>query len=93
MRDECVIKVAGRNWKIKMVDGSTLPRNVLGTCTSPAGRHPTIEIRKNMSDKKTLEVVIHEVMHASLPLLDEAAVETSAHEICKGVFAMGWRRV
>jgi hypothetical protein len=56
------------------------------------GRHPLIEIRRSLSEPNLLDTVIHEVLHAARPELDETAVDQTATSIARALYQMGWRR-
>jgi hypothetical protein len=39
-----------------------------------------------------LDTIIHEALHASLPLLDEAAVHATANDLSRLLWRLGYRR-
>ena len=92
MRHEARVSIAGRRWRVKLVPAREMPRDALGDCDHPPGRHPTIRIRRNLPQRELLDTAIHEVLHASLPALSEEAVTEAAHDIARVLFSLGWRR-
>lgn len=85
------VKIKGRLWRIEFVNARDLPKDALGTCDHPPGRHPTIRVRRSQSARKLLEVTAHEVLHAVRPELDEAAVDEAAATIALVLHRLGAR--
>jgi len=92
VRHDARVSIAGRKWRIRLVPAREMPRDALGDCDHPPGRHPTIRIRRNLPQRDLLDTAIHEVLHASLPALSEEAVTETAHDIARVLFALSWRR-
>ena len=92
MRHEARVPIAGRRWRVKLVPAREMPRDALGDCDHPPGRHPTIRIRRNLPQRELLDTAVHEVLHASLPSLSEECVTETAHDIARVLFSLGWRR-
>ncbi len=92
MQHEARVSIAGRKWRVRLVPAREMPRDALGDCDHPPGRHPTIRIRRNLPQRDLLDTAIHEVLHASLPALSEEAVTETAHDIARVLFSLGWRR-
>lgn len=90
--DERRVHINGRRWRIRLVKSSEIPRDRLGDCDHPPGPSPTIRVRRNLSQRLMLEILLHELLHASRQELDEAAVEITAKECAKALYAMGYRR-
>lgn len=92
MRHEARLTINGRKWRIKLVPAREMPRDALGDCDHPPGPHPTIRVRRNLSQRQMLEILLHELLHASRPELDESAIAQSAKECAAGLYAMRYRR-
>lgn len=93
MRHETRVKINGRWWRVRLVPASEMPRDALGDCDHPPGRHPTIRVRRNLRGKKLIEVIAHETIHACLASLDEQAVTDTGIAIGKVLFSLGYRKM
>jgi hypothetical protein len=87
------VRINGRMWRVAL----TPPRQMgtdWGRCwdKDKPGPHPLIEIRRSLSERNLLETVIHEVIHAARPELDEPAVDSTAASIARALYQIGWRR-
>jgi hypothetical protein len=51
-----------------------------------------IRIGTWQGEQDTLDTVIHEALHASLPLLDETAVHETANDLSRLLWRLGYRR-
>jgi hypothetical protein len=51
-----------------------------------------IRIGTWQGEQDTLDSIIHEALHASLPLLDETAVHQTANDISRLLWKLGYRR-
>jgi hypothetical protein len=85
-------KIGGILWRVKFVKSSEISRTAWGTCDWPPGKRPTICIRASMTPAQRLDTIIHETLHASLPLLDEEAVRSSATDIARVLTKSGYKR-
>jgi hypothetical protein len=85
------IRIRGRYWRVEFVNARDLPKDALGTCDHPPGRHPTIKVRRSQAARKLLEVTIHEVLHAVRPELDEAAIDEASATIAFVLHRLGAR--
>jgi hypothetical protein len=83
------VKVRGRSWTIADQVPAKLMRDALGDCTHGTR---TIRIRAGLGDRDSLDVLIHELLHAALPDLDEIAVDETATSIADILIDMGWER-
>lgn len=92
MRSETRLTINGRRWRIRLVPAREMPRDALGDCDHPPGPHPTIRVRRSLSQQRMAEVVAHEVLHAACPALSEEAVTDAAAAIGRALFSLGWRR-
>jgi hypothetical protein len=85
------VKVNGRVWRVVLAPATSMGRD-WGRCDHPPGRHPTIQIRRSLKGVNLLDTVVHELLHAALPQLDEETVDTTARSIAKGLHALQYRR-
>jgi len=92
VRHEARLTINGRKWRIKLVPAREMPRDALGDCDHPPGPHPTIRVRRNLTQQRLAEVICHEVLHASLPALSEEAVTETARVLGRVLFSLAFRR-
>ncbi len=92
MRHEARLTINGRKWRVRLVPAREMPRDALGDCDHPPGPHPTIRVRRNLTQQRLLEVLAHEVLHAAVPALSEESVTDAAAAIGRVLFSLGVRR-
>lgn len=63
-----------------------------GHCDSPESPRKKIRVKSGLPDPYRLEVIIHELLHASLWQGDEEWVDTTAHDIAEVLAKLGYRR-
>lgn len=85
-------KIGGRMWRVKFVLSRDISRSAWGTCDWPPGARPSICIRSSMRGTRMLDTLIHETLHAALPLLDEEAVRCTATDIARVLAKAGYSR-
>jgi hypothetical protein len=87
------VKINGRTWRVSLSPPRSMGTD-WGRCwdKDKPGRHPLIEVRRSLGERNLLETVIHEVLHAARPELDEPAVDATALSIARALYQMGWRR-
>lgn len=86
------ITILGKRWELKFVDARTMP-DALGACESPDSPRKEIRVRKNLRGKEMLDVLIHEMLHASDWTKDELDyVAPVATNIAKVLWRLGYRR-
>ena len=85
-------KIAGRTWRIRYEDAKTMGKD-WGRCWLPAGRHPLIQLRRALRGYRAMDVLVHEVLHAARPELDEQAVEATATAIARALWKARYRRM
>lgn len=90
--EERRVQINGRRWRIRLVPARQLARDALGDCDHPPGPSPTIRVRRNLSQRLMLEILLHECLHASRPELDETAISITAQECAKVLYAFRYRR-
>jgi hypothetical protein len=92
MRSEFRTKVNGRLWRVIETPAREMGTD-WGRCDHPPGRNPTIQIRRTLRGVRHLDTLVHEVLHAARPELDEEAVDTTATAIAKALWRAGYRRL
>ena len=90
-RSEIRTKINGRLWRVVLTPARDMGKD-WGRCDHPPGRHPTIQVRRSLKGVNLLDTIVHEVLHAARPELDEQAVDTTARCIAKALHALGYRR-
>ena len=74
-----------RGVPFRLIFTNDLPNDYYGFIRWKRAKDPrkggTIRIRKGMPEYRTLDTVIHELIHAALPDLEEEAVEETANAI------------
>jgi hypothetical protein len=91
VRSEIRAKINGRLWRVVLTPARNMGKD-WGRCDHPPGRHPTIQVRRSLKGVNLLDTVIHETLHAQLPLLDETAVDTTARVVATVLHQLGYRR-
>ena len=91
MRSEIRAKINGRLWRVVLTPARNMGTD-WGRCDHPPGRHPTIQVRRSLKGVNLLDTIIHETLHAQLPLLDETAVDTTARVVATVLHQLGYRR-
>ena len=88
MRSEFRTKVNGRLWRVVETPAREMGKD-WGRCWLPAGRHPLIQLRRALRGYRAMDVLVHEVLHAARPELDEQAVEATATAIARALWKAG----
>lgn len=91
MRSEIRAKINGRLWRVVLTPARNMGKD-WGRCDHPPGRHPTIQVRRSLKGVNLMDTIIHETLHAQLPLLDETAVDTTARVVATVLHQLGYRR-
>jgi hypothetical protein len=91
VRSEIRAKINGRLWRVVLTPARNMGKD-WGRCDHPPGRHPTIQVRRSLKGVNLLDTIIHETLHAQLPLLDETAVDTTARVVATVLHQLGYRR-
>lgn len=84
-------RIGERQWRIAFVRACDLPKDTVGLCDHPPGRHPTIKVRRSLSSQALLDVVVHELLHAVRPEMSEEAVTDTATTIARVLHRLGAR--
>lgn len=78
---------AGRRFRVRNLAG--VPRDTLGKVLE-TNRTVYIPIRGDTLDE--LDTILHESIHACLPVLDEHAVAAATMSTARLLWKLGWRR-
>lgn len=84
------ITVLGKRYRFRFTSG--LPGDRDGDCDGPAVRSKEIRIRKGLSEERTLEVILHETLHACDWSKDEEWVIKAAKDAARLLWRLGYRR-
>lgn len=84
------VRILGKQWTIQ--DGVKLPDGVYGDCDPPETPRRKIRLRKGMSERRRLEVLLHECLHAADWHKDEAWVGEVARDLAIILGRAGYRR-
>jgi len=79
----------GKRWELRYVPN--LGENH-GDSDGPHIPDKVIRIQQGLSDKKHLEIALHEMLHACCWYLDEEVIEPVAHDIAHVLTKLGWKK-
>ena len=86
-------KLGGKVYKLFFVPRSKLGKDTYGDCDPPELKKPKIRVAEDLSPLKTLDIVIHESLHASAwELLSEEWIAETASNIARTLDSLGWKR-
>ena len=81
MKDVSKVKLNEKEWHLKFVKRSSLPKDRWGDCNVES---KVMRVRSDLSDYNVLATAIHEMLHASsFHLLDEDWVDVTSTEIAR----------
>jgi len=90
--ERLVIQSCGRKIDIRFVKPSELSKDVLGDCdVGRSRRRYVVRVKRSLKDRVRLDTIVHELLHALHPELDESVVEDSATAIAKVLWKLGYR--
>lgn len=81
-----ILKIRGQRWRLRFVANLG---DAEGLCRKD---ERIIRIALGYPDERTMDSIIHEVLHAALWDLDEEAVEETANAISFALWRVGYRR-
>lgn len=85
------VRLNNRQWRLHFVKVADLPKDVLGVCDHPPGRHPSICVKARQSQLMLLDTTLHECLHASLPQLDEETITRVASDLARVLVKLNCR--
>ena len=83
------IKVGNKYWNLVFIE---LDENTGGECDSPDTKGKEIRISTDLQREEELEIIIHELLHASDWSKDEEWVEEIAQDISNVLMRLGWKK-
>ena len=83
------IRVGNKYWNLVFIE---LDENTGGECDSPDTKGKEIRISTDLQREEELEVVIHELLHASDWSKVEEWVEEIAQDISNVLMRLGWKK-
>jgi hypothetical protein len=85
------VTIRGRRYQVTFP--RRLPKDTVGDCSHPSARRKRIRVLRGLSEKLTLDTLIHECLHAAdFDKKEEWANET-ATAIARLLWELGYRRV
>ena len=81
-----ILKIRGQRWRLRFV---THLGDAEGICNK---EERIIRIALGHPEDRTLDSIIHEILHAALWDLDEEAVSETANAISAALWRVGYRR-
>lgn len=89
--DRLRLKIGGKDWIIWFVRSREIPSDRYGDCGMTGNGKPLIRVRRALQGRMALNILVHEVLHASRPELAEEAVEETANDIERVLWRRGYR--
>ena len=83
------IRVGNKYWNLVFIE---LDENTGGECDSPDTKGKEIRISTDLQREEELEIIIHELLHASDWSKDEEWVEEIAQDISNVLMKLGWKK-
>lgn len=83
------IKVGNKYWNLVFIE---LDETTGGECDSPDTKGKEIRISTDLQREEELEIIIHELLHASDWSKDEEWVEEIAQDISNVLMKLGWKK-
>ena len=84
------VRICGHVWDVQEVSPSRAKRfGGKGVCNRV---RRTVRVNANLPDRKSLDTVIHELLHAAEWNMSEEWVTSTADDIARVLWRLGWRR-
>jgi hypothetical protein len=82
------LTINGKRWRL-----TRRPRkDSAGHCCPPDQRAKTMYIPTNGKTQDALRIIIHEIIHAGVFVLDEETVDTLASDVARVLWKLKWRK-
>jgi hypothetical protein len=81
-----ILRIRGQRWRIRFVPHLG---DAEGLCHK---EERVIRIARGYPEERTMDSIIHEILHAALWDLDEEAVNETANAISAALWRLGYRR-
>jgi len=76
------ISINGERWRLRFVDpGPWTFEEPMGECSHPKSNKKEILISNKLRGKELVEIIIHEMLHASMWIVSEETVDQTAKDI------------
>lgn len=82
------ITIFGKVWRLRSVNS----KNYRGECDPPDTKAKEIRVKQGMGSEETMEVLIHEMLHAAGWHVDEGFVERFAADVARNLHKCGYKR-
>jgi hypothetical protein len=82
------VNINGDQWEVHFTTRKQMPAKTWGDCCHHRKR---IRVRRDLSERNTLDTLVHELRHAIEPFLDEAFVDLSSTVLADALMACGVR--
>lgn len=90
--DRLVLQSCGRVIDLRFLGAKEMPRATLGDCDAGRSRKRyVIRVKRSLKGRLRLDTVVHELLHALHPELEESVVEDSATAIARVLWKLGYR--
>lgn len=83
-------KIGGKRWDIVFTHCIASDRD--GDCYPPHGKPRKIRVRRDLPQERELEILIHEVLHAALWIVDEDVIAETARDLQTILSLRGYKR-
>lgn len=80
------IKILGKHYELEFVD--SLPGDARGICDAPHVRNKKIRILNTLQGEELIELLIHEMLHAGLWIIDEEIVHYLGKDLAKVIWKL-----
>lgn len=80
------IKILGKHYELEFVD--SLPGDTRGICDAPHVRNKKIRILDTLQGEELIEVLIHEMLHAGLWIIDEEIIHYLGKDLAKVIWKL-----
>lgn len=87
-------RLLGQLFRLDFVPPDKMPKDRCGDCGPPRtdGRPRRIRILDNMSEKDTLDTILHEGLHGCSWHIDEEFVAKAARDLTRVLWRLGYRK-
>lgn len=85
-----LIEINGKRWKLTEMTSNALGRDKFGECDPPSKQGKEIRIYYRLKGEKRLEILLHEMLHASDWSKDETWVDGTARDLARALTRLGY---
>ena len=80
------IKILGKHYSLEFVE--SLPGDTRGICDAPHVRNKKIRVLDSLQGEELIEVLIHEMLHGGLWVIDEEIVHYLGKDLAKVIWKL-----